>query len=66
MKTIDTKRIPPSRCDTCGATVDHVEVVKTLAAKGRFGSIENAEPAEYGDRCPQCGQITRFTEIDDG
>ena len=61
----DTKRIAPSRCDSCGATVDHVEVVCTLAARGQGLSPEHAEPAEYGDRCAQCGQITSFSEIGD-
>jgi len=65
MTTTDTKRIPPSCCDDCGATVDHVEVVVTLAAKGRFGPIGDAEPAEYGDRCPECGAVTSFAEIHD-
>jgi len=63
MRTVDTKRIPPSRCDTCGATVTRVEVVCTLAACGRGMAWADSEPAEYGDRCPQCGDVTSFSEI---
>jgi len=58
----DTKRIPLSRCDTCGELIDRVEVVCTLPARGCGLAPEYAEPAEYGERCPECGAVTSFTE----
>lgn len=64
MKVVEKKRIPESICDSCGAIVEHVDVVETLPASGQGLGPARSEPAEYGDRCPNCQALTSFTKLD--
>jgi hypothetical protein len=55
--TGDTKTIPLSRCDCCGAIVDEVEIVKTLCGN-------RDAPAEHAWACPECFGLDSFTDVD--
>ena len=54
--TGEVKTIHLSRCDCCGALVEHVEKVITLR-----GNRDN--PTEYANACPECNGLDSFTDI---
>ncbi len=58
MKILCIQKIKPSICDCCGSLIGQVDVVELLPA-GR------GEPQERGWRCPICGGLDSFTEIED-
>ena len=65
MRLIDRKKVAPSICEACGAIVHFIEIVETLPGRGCGLSMDHAEPAETGDRCPVCEEVTSFVTVAD-